>query len=651
MQKLLRTVLGFLPTMPTTTTTKSTTTTKHQRSTSVVVAAATKLTSRGTFRVSSSNSRGGGCPCWLQRRFGGAMGTIMVVGMLWLLLLALVHQKPFFFLNDFAIFCDNNSNNMNNIIHIHHGKNDNTVLIAPPTSLRMQQRRTETADVEPLPRPETTETKAPPQQKQQKRGRQYTVSFQTRQGKWRHPIRPLHHVSLQDLPDLTALPQPPLPHNDNNDNHHHVPDEKQWILHQLHEAGVERLDPNVMAQLPTDAQIQRLYYSSVSTSTTTSSSSPSSSSSSSSSTTLGHPVVRGMETCAAYRRSVPREQRYVGVAGLFNSGTTALSIYLQHNLVRRLVPHMRSQLSKDQMTTTMTTTTTSSPPFDYQVPWGKHRLFRFHDDITYRRKDWPVDILDPHHVLPIVIVRDPLFWMQSMCESPYTLQWDSQPDKEEDEDYNHHHNQCPHVLRDPTTSHTNITGTKTTIPVSLPTQGKTQFASLAHLWKTWYQEYMVLPQSSVHPEDRQKPLLVSSSSSSSPLPLQRLVIRLEDLLFHPRAVMERIEECVWGNETALETKHSSSGIAANAAAGSSPNGPNNDDRFVYLVGRSKWSQEYRKPQSSMISAMIKYGGGTMARHNRVAHWRPEEVHYLNELLGDMMDALGYQRGEVPSVSS
>jgi len=636
MQKLLRTVLFFLTTtMPTTTTT----TTPAKRSTSFA-AATSKLTNRGPTTRVSSNQRGG-CRCWL-RRFGW-MGTLVV--WMFLLVVVVLHQKLFLFLNldldlnDFATFRNNNNNN------IHHDKNDDTVLIAPPTSsLRTQQRRTETADVEIIRQPKPEQTKppeeprrpTPPSEQQQqpkKRGRQYTVSFQTRQGKWRHPIRPLHHVSLQDLPDLAApaaLQQPSSPppqggesssriYNNNNNNNSSSSSnnvqrgEKQWILHQLHEAGVERLDPNVVAQLPADAQIQHLYYSSSSTSST-----------------LGHPIVRGMNTCAAYRQRVPREQRYVGAAGLFNSGTTALSIYLQHNLVRRLP--IWSQLSNQQKArATMT-------DFEYQVPWGKHRLFRFHDDITYRRKDWPVDILDPNHVLPIVIVRDPLFWMQSMCDSPYTLQWEPQPAKGE---YHKINNQCPHILRNPS-SNTNTTG-PTTIPVSLPTQGKAHFASLAHLWKAWYQEYLVLPQSSVHQEDPKKPL-----ASSPPPPLQRLVIRVEELLFHPRAVMERIEQCVLGNETEPETNGST---ATRHHQQQQQQQQENDDRFVYLVGRSKWSQEYRKPQSSMISAMIKYGGGTMARHNRVAHWRPEEVDYLNKLLGDMMDELGYRRGEAKSVSS
>ena len=57
------------------------------------------------------------------------------------------------------------------------------------------------------------------------------------------------------------------------------------------------------------------------------------------------PIVLGMETCQAYRDMVPFEKRYVGAAGMFNTGTNALEHHLRVNV-----------LHVDNV---------------WQVPWGK----------------------------------------------------------------------------------------------------------------------------------------------------------------------------------------------------------------------------------------------------------------------------------------
>ena len=45
------------------------------------------------------------------------------------------------------------------------------------------------------------------------------------------------------------------------------------------------------------------------------------------------PLVLGMETCHAYRDAVPPSRRYVGAAGMFNTGTNALEHHLTHNIL------------------------------------------------------------------------------------------------------------------------------------------------------------------------------------------------------------------------------------------------------------------------------------------------------------------------------
>lgn len=59
------------------------------------------------------------------------------------------------------------------------------------------------------------------------------------------------------------------------------------------------------------------------------------------------PIVLGKETCEAYRKAVPLNERYVGAAGMFNTGTNALEHHLTKNINITSV---------------------------WQIPWGKHRM-------------------------------------------------------------------------------------------------------------------------------------------------------------------------------------------------------------------------------------------------------------------------------------
>lgn len=67
------------------------------------------------------------------------------------------------------------------------------------------------------------------------------------------------------------------------------------------------------------------------------------------------PIVRGMETCEEYRRTVPLEERYIGPAGMFNTGTNALEHHLRKN-----IENMKSV---------------------WQVPWGKNNHKTWHVNV------------------------------------------------------------------------------------------------------------------------------------------------------------------------------------------------------------------------------------------------------------------------------
>jgi hypothetical protein len=99
---------------------------------------------------------------------------------------------------------------------------------------------------------------------------------------------------------------------------------------------------------------------------------------------MEEPIVLGMERCQTYRDNVLPKQRYTAVAGMFNTGTNAMEHHLKHNLVQ-----MRST---------------------WQVPWGKHRM----PFVRLSHKANGLEKEDQTKVMPVVMIRDPFHWMQSM---------------------------------------------------------------------------------------------------------------------------------------------------------------------------------------------------------------------------------------------
>ena len=67
-------------------------------------------------------------------------------------------------------------------------------------------------------------------------------------------------------------------------------------------------------------------------------------------------------------------------------------------------------------------------------------------------------------------------------------------------------------------------------------------------------------------------------------PEPRLLVRFEDVLRSPDAVLEQIRQCLH-----LQYRH--------------------DDHFTYLISPIKWDQKHVKKQSSLVSALIKHGNG------------------------------------------
>jgi hypothetical protein len=182
-------------------------------------------------------------------------------------------------------------------------------------------------------------------------------------------------------------------------------------------------------------------------------------------------------------------------AGLFNTGTNALSFHLQHNI--------RMEERKDPYS-----------HFRWQVPWGKHR-------VAARRLHHVAlgDTSNQTAALPIIIIRDPFFWMQSMCHMPYAAKW------------KHHAHRCPNLVptaddwhrwkHDIATQHKNASSFE--VKIIFDKEDIVFWDSLVHLWSDWYLQYL-------HAD------------------YPRLIIRFEDMLFDAPLVISEVYQCLTGEE-------------------------------------------------------------------------------------------------------
>lgn len=92
----------------------------------------------------------------------------------------------------------------------------------------------------------------------------------------------------------------------------------------------------------------------------------------------------------------PVNKKWIAPAGHFNTGTNLLSDAIVQNC--------------------------DTPNKEWQVPWGKHnppktKYYREQHQIPKYSK------MDSNQTLPIVLMRDPFRWHQSMCHNSYTASW------------------------------------------------------------------------------------------------------------------------------------------------------------------------------------------------------------------------------------
>ena len=144
------------------------------------------------------------------------------------------------------------------------------------------------------------------------------------------------------------------------------------------------------------------------------------------------------DQCSEFRRSVHGESdRWIGVAGLFNTGTNLLFSLLRQNCIMPI----------DQRATGIR----------WQVPWGKHT---FADNYTHNTHTYEGVSFDRDHILTVVTTRDPYEWGKSMCRNPYIVKWNERTSPRT----------CPNLA-----STVDAWGTH---------------ENLMHFWNTWHRKYL-----------------------------------------------------------------------------------------------------------------------------------------------------------------
>ena len=192
-----------------------------------------------------------------------------------------------------------------------------------------------------------------------------------------------------------------------------------------------------------------------------------------------HSYIVGLERCDEYRNSISPKDRIMGPAGMFNSATNLLNRLLKINCVNQ----DRVQYAKD----TGKRNAVANSGMLLQAPWGKHNpvSWRLHHEAKVGGHG-----VQQENFLPIVMIKDPITWMASMCRHPYEARWRHGPQH------------CPNLVPNRFDRGRKVGQGTMGIKVKFATKhignepipdnkNKTfvQYDSLLDLWNTWYHQW------------------------------------------------------------------------------------------------------------------------------------------------------------------
>jgi hypothetical protein len=277
------------------------------------------------------------------------------------------------------------------------------------------------------------------------------------------------------------------------------------------------------------------------------------------------PVITGLESCQVFQQSGDAGDHFVATAGTFNTGTNLMAELLIANC------HMPARMAKYGK---------KNRGVRWQVLWGKHTPV---GDESFRQghRTYNDSSLTADNIFSAVTVRDPFKWMQSMCRHEYGAKW------------HHDKNHCPNLVpnqvdRDKGWVNNNSTNT---VPVTVAYLEFTRHhQSLVDFWNSWYQEY----------KDATFP---------------RLLVRFEDLVFHPKEVTKTVCECAGGEM-------------------------NKQQPFKYIVDSAKRGDSHGKAteRTSYVDALVKYG----TEKGRYQGMTDEDLRFAQENLDPaLMKMFGY----------
>lgn len=221
-------------------------------------------------------------------------------------------------------------------------------------------------------------------------------------------------------------------------------------------------------------------------------------------------------------------------------------------------------------------------------------------------------------VIPVVIARDPYFWMQSMCRQNYQAEWD------------HSDSSCPNIVPTPgdIKAHPRYKD-REYMPVWVvyhrknPTR-RVGHTSLVHFYNTWYKEYLEYfmdPDEEINANyEHAKEFLreeqhddnTGSSTGNGNTMMPRIIIRMEDLMFHGEHVIGQLCDCI---------------------GGTSKRGEN----FVHMASSVK-AAHAGTAGTGLLQAIINYGNITKRRDKFAIN----QLQAANDLLDkQLMELFGY----------
>eukprot|EP00339_Tiarina_fusa_P009341 CAMPEP_0117079928 /NCGR_PEP_ID=MMETSP0472-20121206/56412_1 /TAXON_ID=693140 ORGANISM="Tiarina fusus, Strain LIS" /NCGR_SAMPLE_ID=MMETSP0472 /ASSEMBLY_ACC=CAM_ASM_000603 /LENGTH=469 /DNA_ID=CAMNT_0004807395 /DNA_START=40 /DNA_END=1449 /DNA_ORIENTATION=+ len=264
-----------------------------------------------------------------------------------------------------------------------------------------------------------------------------------------------------------------------------------------------------------------------------------------------NPVVYGLDQCEAFQHQSDPALHFLGVAGTFNTGTNLLAELLIANC------HMQARMDKFG---------SQNRGIRWQVPWGKHTP-PGDEDFRQSHKTDKDKSVDANNILAAATIRDPLVWLGSMCRHAYAANWDHGED-----------DRCPDF---------SLPDLKTTVKYAA---FEKEHESILHLWNAYYLEY----QEATFP---------------------RLLVRYEDLIFHPEEVTRTVCECAGGSMR-------------------------KDGSFKYIVDSAKKGDgAHGKTRTGYADALVKYG--SEERRYQIYHHASDLEYIRDNVDAKLMQVMNY----------